>query len=99
MPLPPKAPALILSKSRDQGEATWSYPEGQVVHQATYTCCHCQYIVHVKPKADVSTLGGWCGMCRRPTCTRPECNDGCLPYEKQMEQSEARDRLCRSMGL
>jgi hypothetical protein len=90
---------ILSSKSRDQGLATWTFPDGRVIEKATYTCCHCNSIVTVVAKADASTLGGWCGMCTKPTCSRPGCNDGCAPFERQMESAERRERMFRAVGI
>jgi hypothetical protein len=61
----------------------------------TFTCAHCNGVVHVKPKCDPADLGGQCRLCDKPIC--PKCVGGsCLPFEKKMEQMEARDRWRRT---
>ena len=82
---------------RDQGVAAWTYPNGKVVEMATYTCPHCNCVVHVPPKADPSILGGFCGMCHKPTCTKPECNNGCSSFERQIDAQERKDYQRRSL--
>lgn len=77
------------------GYATIMDPSGSVVECDTFTCGHCQHIVHVPPKASMDSLGGWCRACMSPIC--PGCvGHPCTPWEKQMEKLEAqfsRDRL------
>jgi hypothetical protein len=72
---------------RDDGEAD------------TFTCGHCQFVVHVMPMADPADMGGLCKNCMRLVC--PKCHDhgGCTPWEKAIEASEARDRWRRQAGL
>lgn len=63
----------------------------------TFTCAHCNHIVHIKPKCNPDELGGNCRLCMKMVC--PRCVDlGCTPFEKKLEQMEARDRAIRSYG-
>jgi len=65
-------------------------------NQDTFVCNHCQKIVFVKPKCDPADLGGLCWGCNKlicPACTNKQV---CMPWEKQMEIMEARDRLYRA---
>lgn len=43
--------------------------------------------------------GSACRICMRPICRRCEVADRCTPWEHQLEASEARDRLRRSVGV
>lgn len=65
----------------------------------TFTCGHCQRIVHVPVKADPSNIGGHCKQCDTLIC--PHCVDKgtCDPWEKQMERMEARQQALRSYGF
>lgn len=67
----------------------------------TFTCSHCNCIV-VIDKAKPNTLGGFCRMCMRNICS--QCVDavtkgptGCVPFEKKMEQLEARARFRKAL--
>jgi hypothetical protein len=76
------------------GYATFTSEDG-VREMDTFTCAHCQKIVHVKPKASPDELGGFCRNCMKPVC--PSCaSKGCTPFEKRLEAWEAKDRARRS---
>ncbi len=73
-------------------------PLGTEKEMDTFTCCHCNSVVHVKPKCDPADLGGQCRLCDKPVC--PKCvGKGCTPFEKKLEWWEARSRALRSYGL
>ena len=74
-------------------------PDAPTVEIDTVTCCHCQALVPVKPKQDASDVGGFCRMCFKHTCGRCADLGTCTPFEKKLEQAEARGRSLRSMGL
>lgn len=86
-----------------QGYATITWDDGRVQEFDTFTCNHCQRIVHVKPKCDPADLGGYCKICERLICAPCQQSmmkgNGCVPWEKQMEKIEARDRFLKSAGL
>jgi hypothetical protein len=64
----------------------------------TFTCIHCNRIIHVKVRANPDEFGSMCRNCMKMVC--PKCADGpCVPFMKRLEQSEARDRVLRSYGL
>jgi hypothetical protein len=65
----------------------------------TFTCCHCQRIVVVPPRASASDSGGWCGRCAKPVCGPCADKGSCTPWEARMERMEARERFLRSAGL
>lgn len=73
--------------------------DGQIQEHDTFTCFHCNSIVVVKPLMKPEDLGGMCKVCMKLTC--PACTSvgSCTPWEKQMEQIEARDRFLRQCGL
>lgn len=90
---------LTFSKySRPQGYATMVSPEG-TVECDTFTCGHCQFVMHVKPKADPADMGGLCKQCMKLIC--PKCVNKlvCSPWEKTMVEMEAKDRALRSYGI
>ena len=65
----------------------------------TYTCEHCNAVKHVPPKCDPADMGGLCKICMGLIC--PKCVDKrvCSPWERQMEQREAREESLRSYGM
>ena len=54
----------------------------------SFTCAHCNRIVVVKPKCDLTDLGGFCRLCIKMIC--PACVDigSCDPFEKKLERQE-----------
>jgi len=80
------------------GYATLSEPDG-VKESDTFTCNHCQYIVHVKPLIAPEEFGGLCKFCMKLICPKCVGKGSCTPWEKKMEKWEARDRFLRSAGL
>lgn len=64
----------------------------------TFTCVHCNRVVHVKPRATMDEFGSMCRNCMKMTC--PTCADGpCVPFLKKLEIAESRERTLRSYGL
>lgn len=81
---------------RPGGYAVTEEPERPRDECDTFTCSHCNTVVFVKPKAPASDCGGFCRMCMKLVC--PRCADGsCTPFEKKLEQQEARARLIASL--
>lgn len=80
------------------GEATLFNPTG-IKEAATFTCFHCNRVVHVPAKADPDKLGGWCRVCDKAIC--PQCvkTGECRPFEKELEKMEASYHARRSYGL
>jgi hypothetical protein len=64
----------------------------------TFTCCHCNRVMHVKPRAPMDEFGSMCRNCMKMVC--PKCADGpCVPFEKKLEAMERRSRALRSYGF
>lgn len=94
---------------KPQGYATLVGPPSSLAGQRTplevngevdtFTCGHCQHIIHVPPKADPANVGGLCKQCMTLIC--PSCVDKmtCTPWELQMQIMEARYAARRSYGL
>ncbi len=72
---------------------------GEGLHEFdTYTCEHCNRIVHVKPGAVPEELGSMCRNCMKMVC--PACAPkGCIPWLKQLEIAERRGMALRSYGF
>lgn len=69
-------------------------PERPTVERDTYTCCHCNRIVVVRPGS--GTKRGWCFRCDAAHCGGFRCWT-CVPFERRMEAMENRARLWRAM--
>jgi len=64
----------------------------------TFTCIHCNRVIHVKPMTPMDEFGSMCRNCMKMVC--PACANGpCVPFEKKLEAIEARDRALRSYGV
>lgn len=57
----------------------------------TLMCAHCQMHWIVEPGS--GRARGWCFRCGGPTCGKQPCEAECVPWEKMIEQMEARGRL------
>ena len=68
-------------------------PEGVVEEGDTFTCCHCNSVVLVKPLVSMDKFGGFCTLCMKPTCPRCEHIGECVPFEKRLEAVERRARF------
>ena len=64
----------------------------------TYLCEHCNCVVHVPARADPSTMGGFCRQCMGLICSRCVGKRTCTPWERKMEEAEARQRLRDAMA-
>lgn len=64
----------------------------------TFTCVHCNKVMHVKPRASMDDFGSMCRNCMKMVC--PKCAGGaCTPFMKKLELAEKRDQAFRSYGL
>lgn len=68
-------------------------PELGVKECDTFTCCHCNTVVHVPVKASMDKVGSWCTLCMKPTCPRCAATGECKPFEKKLEEAEAKARF------
>ena len=78
-----------------QGYATITDPNGSR-EQDTFTCFHCQRIVTVRPLMAPEEFGGLCKVCFKLICPRCVGVGACMPFEREMERVEARDRARKS---
>lgn len=81
---------------RPGGYAVWTEPS-RTVERDTFTCVHCNTVVFVKPKQDPSEMGGFCRQCMSHICGPCADLGKCTPFEKKLEEMEARDRFLRSV--
>lgn len=81
------------------GYGTWTDPKGEaaLVERDSFRCCHCGDIKFVEPKQAASDAGGWCMRCAKPICGACADIPTCRPFERWLDQMEARDRLFRSV--
>lgn len=85
------------------GHATWTDPISGVFQMDTFTCKHCNGVTHIKPFEKAEDVGGFCKVCSGIICK--DCYNkvmkggGCTPWEKKIEQIEAKERFLRSAGL
>jgi hypothetical protein len=76
------------------GYARTDGPDGKEEHD-TFTCNHCNRIVHCK-NSKLEALGGVCKLCMRHICV--SCiNKGCVPFEKKLDLYEKRQAFLRSI--
>ena len=63
----------------------------------SFTCFHCCRVVWVKPFQDPAACGALCKVCMKHICNRcADLRDAgglCTPWERQMEEAEAKQRL------
>ena len=72
------------------GYATITSPEGMKREADTFTCAHCNTIVHVKPRGPLEELGGRCTICDSLICQHCVDTRTCDPFEKKLLRLEAR---------
>lgn len=88
---------------------------GEQAEVDTITCGHCQFVIFLKPGSagtvyliynstdpripPLEEAGAFCRVCMRPVCLVCDRHGKCTPFERMLEQSEARDRFLRSAGL
>jgi hypothetical protein len=95
------------------GYGTWTSERG-LQEVDTITCHHCQQVVFTKPGTATTVYllygmdptappreepGAGCRVCMKPICLRCEKAGRCVPFEKQIEIQEARQRLRASIGV
>lgn len=73
---------------RAGGYAIWVDPDRPTIERDTFTCCHCNSVVHVVPGQDPTLENGFCMKCMKHTCRACADKPDCVPYEKQMEALE-----------
>ena len=67
---------------------------GEVEEYDTFTCPHCNGVCFIRPGS--GTQRGYCFRCSLPTCGKERCMS-CTPFERKMEEMEARSRLRRAL--
>ena len=67
---------------------------GEGEEHDTFTGPHCNGVCVIHPGS--GTQRGYCFRCNLPTCGREHCMT-CIPFERKMEEMEARYRLRRAL--
>ena len=78
------------------GYITITDPGAPLLEMDTFTCCHGNEIVPVKPGMSIADFA-WCRKCMKPVCEKEICQVRCLPWERQMEEMENRGKFRRAM--
>jgi len=81
-----------------QGYGVVFGPSGVIDEHDTTTCGHCNGVNKIIHGMRAEDMGGLCKLCMKLTCSK--CVDGpCIPFEKKLEQMEARDRWHRAYNV
>lgn len=96
-----------------KGYATWA-GDGRLQEADTASCGHCTGVIFVKPGTACTTYliygvdprqppreapGAFCRVCMRPVCLRCHSQGNCVPFERMIEQQEARNRFLQQVGV
>jgi hypothetical protein len=97
---------------RPHGYGVW-VGEAGTVERDTCSCGHCTAVIFVKPGTAATTYlvygddprlpprevpGAFCRVCMRPVCLRCHAAGRCVPFERMIEQQEARGRFRAQIG-
>ena len=83
-------PVLVNSVRRPAGYVEITDPIAGNQGGDTLQCDHCQKHWIVQPGSGMKR--GFCLKCNGPTCGKQRCETRCVPFEKELEQIEARGR-------
>jgi hypothetical protein len=81
---------LVRSVRRPAGYVETTDPVAGNQGGETLMCVHCQKHWIVQPGSGMQR--GFCLNCDGPTCGKQHCEEHCVPFEKAIEQAEARGR-------
>ena len=85
---------LLIDHSASPGTA--SVPEGARLEASTMTCSHCNRVVLLNPMRTRDR--GFCFKCNHYVCDSPECNIGCNPISKQLDDLERSIMYAQARG-
>lgn len=74
------------------GYATLTDPAfkgGHAKEADTFTCAHCNKIVHITYMHPVDDLGGRCTICDGMICSKCVATGKCEPFEEKLKRMEA----------
>jgi hypothetical protein len=83
---------------RARGFSVEDGPDGRLENE-TFTCAHCNTVVDIPHRCPPDQLGGRCFQCDAMICSACVAVGACTPFERKLEQYEARDRFLRQAGL
>lgn len=66
-----------------------SFAGGRAKEADTFTCGHCNSIVHITYKCPVEQLGGRCTICDALICSHCVDKGTCDPFEEKLKRMEA----------
>ena len=83
------------------GYAIWTDPELPTIEKDSFTCVHCNSVVFVAPGTDPTIDNGFCIKCMKHICGPCADHGECVPWERQMEEFEAkvRTRIHRELAV
>lgn len=79
--------AMIAAFERQTGRSVLAAPAGQLVEEATLTCCHCQRTYHINRQR--SRPREVCRSCDAYVCDDPICVATCTPIAKLLDLAES----------
>lgn len=72
--------------------------DGSIVEHDTFTCCHCQRVTRVPPKAPPDQFGDFCRNCMRMVCV--QCaGKPCTPFQKKLDEANERAYVLKTYGF
>ncbi len=90
---------MASGRNRTQGAILICDPDSGNSQIRTFTCIHCNRVVQVAHGASPDKCGGFCFRCDAPTCLPCAKQGTCTPFEKKIDQMEAKARSLESMGF
>ena len=92
-----QAPAFLQHTVKSpKGYMITTGPLGVEDEGETLMCAHCQ--MHWKIEPGSGHVRGFCLNCNGPTCGKELCEIRCIPFEKAIEEMEAKGRLDRALA-
>lgn len=84
-------------QGRARGHLSIAGPTDTVEFE-TFTCAHCSRIIKIPHRAAPDEVGGRCGNCDAMVCPGCVRIGRCTPFEKKLEEYEARQRFLVNVG-
>ena len=73
-------------------------PNGKQTEHDTFTCCHCQRVTRVPPKANPDDFGDFCRNCMRMVCVHCAGKE-CTPFKKKLDEANERAYALKTYGF
>lgn len=80
---------------RAQGYATLFDPDKGLKECDTFTCAHCNRIIHKPVNRHIEEVGDFCRSCMKVVCARCADKRVCTPLMKSIEMQEERNYRLR----